>query len=76
MDQDKLEGALVHNLDAERSVGFIKYELSRTGSKQLRFASSTHFKCAAHDNIVPGSYKEHSKVAKYVIPEFVPQLGC
>ena len=26
MDQDKLEGAPVHNLDAERSVGIINYQ--------------------------------------------------
>ena len=72
MDQDKLEGAPVHNLDAERSVGFINYELSIRGSKQLSSASSTQVECAAHDlidNTVPGSYKEYSKVAKYVIPE-------
>ena len=65
MDQDKLEGAPVHN-DAERSVGFINYELSIRGSKQLSSASSTQVKCAAHDlidNTVPGSYKEYSKVA-------------
>ena len=31
MDQDKLEGAPVHNLGP---VGFINYELSRRGSKQ------------------------------------------
>lgn len=72
MDQDKLEGAPVHNLDAERSVGFINYELSRRGSKQLSTASSTQVKCAASDLIdttVTGSYKGYSKVAKYVIPE-------
>ena len=43
-----------------------------TGSKQLSSASSTQVKCAAHnliDNTAPGSYKEYSKVAKYVIPE-------
>ena len=39
MDQDKLEGAPVHNLDAERSVGFINYEIR--ASKQLSSASST-----------------------------------
>ena len=50
----------------------INYELSIRGSKQLSSASSTQVKCAAHDlidNTVPGSYKEYSKVAKYVIPE-------
>ena len=48
MDQD---GASIHNLDAEQSVGFINYELSRRGSKQLSIASSTQVKCAAHDLI-------------------------
>ena len=48
MDQD---GASIHNLDAERSVGFINYELSRRGSKQLGTASSTQVKCVAHDLI-------------------------
>ena len=72
MDQDKLEGAPVHNLDAEQNVGFINYELSRRGSKQLSTASSTQVKYAASDlidNTVTGSYKGYSKVAKYVIPE-------
>ena len=62
----------MHNLDAERSIGFIHYELSIRGSKQLSSASSTQVKCAAHDlidNTAPGSYEEYSKVAKYVIPE-------
>ena len=71
MDQDKLEGAPVHNLDVERSVGFINYELSRRESKQLSTASSTQVKCAASDlidNTLTGSYKGYSKVAKYVIP--------
>ena len=38
----------------------------------LSTASSTQVKNAAHDlidNTVTGSYKEYSKVAKYVIPE-------
>ena len=49
MDQNKLEGAPVHNCDAEQSVGFISYELSIRGSKQLSTASSTQVICAAHD---------------------------
>ena len=51
MDQNKPEGAPVLNLDAERSIGFINYELSRRGSKQLSTASSTKVKCAASDQI-------------------------
>ena len=72
MNQDKQEGAPVHNLDAKQSVGSINYELSIRGSKQFSSASSTQVKRVAHDlidNTVPGSYKEYSKVAKYVIPE-------
>ena len=78
MDQDKQEGAPVHNLDAEQSVGFINYELSIRGSKQLSSASSTQVKCAAHDlidNTAPGSYKEYSKVAKHREKFRVPNIG-
>ena len=67
--QGKL-GVPVHNLDAEQSIGFLNYELSRSGSKLLSTASSTQVKYAAHgliDNTVTGSYKEYSKIAKYVI---------
>ena len=63
-DQDKLEGAPVHNLDAEGSVDFIKKRIKAVSCKvQLH----TQVKCAAHDlidNSVTGSYKGYSKVAK------------
>ena len=41
-------------------------------NKRIKAASPAQVKCAAHDlidNTVTGSYKEYSKVAKYVIPE-------
>ena len=70
MDQDKLEGASLHNLDAELSVGFINYEEDQIVKST---ASSTQVKCAAHDKLriltVTGSYKGYFRVAKYVIPE-------
>ena len=40
MDQEKLMQAPIHNLAAERSVGFVNYELSRRGSSQLAAASA------------------------------------
>ena len=42
MDQQKLQQAPVNNLDAERSVGFIQYELKIRGAKNLKTASSMH----------------------------------
>ena len=33
MNPEKLENAPIHNLDAERSVGFVNYEFSRRGAK-------------------------------------------
>ena len=40
MDTQKLEKAPIHNLAAERSVGFVNYELSTRGVKQLGSASA------------------------------------
>ena len=42
MDQAKLSSAPVNNLDAERSVGSINYELKIRGAKNLKTASSSH----------------------------------
>ena len=42
MDQEKLENAAINNLDAERSVGSINYELDIRGPKNLNTASKNH----------------------------------
>jgi hypothetical protein len=67
MNKEKLEKAPIHNLDAERSVGFINFELSRRGAKQLGSASSSHIKCKAKDlieNAETGSYKRYGNLTK------------
>ena len=48
MNDQKLEKAPIHNLNAERSVGFINYELHRRGAKQLACASSSQVKAKSH----------------------------
>ena len=40
MNQKKLENAPIYNLDSERTVGFINYELSQKGSHHLQSAST------------------------------------
>ena len=42
MDQEKLKGAPVNNLDPERSVGWINHERSVRGASQLGAASRAH----------------------------------
>ena len=42
--QSQLEEAPIHNLAAEYSVGFVNYELIRTGAKQLASASLAQVK--------------------------------
>ena len=42
MDQEKLKNAQINNLDAERSVGSINYELGIRGAKNLSTASRNH----------------------------------
>ena len=67
MDADKLEQAPIHNLDAERSVGFINYELSRRGAKQLDCASSAQVKSKSADLIerrTSGSFIHYNSVAR------------
>ena len=44
MNQNKLKTAPINNLDAERSVGSIQYELNIRGKKNLKAASSAHVK--------------------------------
>ena len=48
-DSSKLDQAPVHNIAAERSVGFINYELSRRGARELQCASSAQVKCKSSD---------------------------
>lgn len=67
MDVQKLDQAPVHNLDAERSVGFVNYELCRRGAKQLGCASSSQVKAKASDLIEQfpsGSFQKFVKVVK------------
>ena len=42
MDQEKLKKAPINNLDAERSVGSINYDLKIRGAKNLSSASANH----------------------------------
>ena len=42
MDAEKLANAPINNLDAERSVGAINYELKIRGAKNLETASTSH----------------------------------
>ena len=42
MDQAKLKKAPINNLDAERSVGSINYDLTIRGAKNLSSASANH----------------------------------
>jgi len=62
MDSAKLDEAPIHTLTAERSVGFINYELQRRGAKQLSSASSVQVKSKSADLIdkqPSGSYKKY-----------------
>ena len=62
MDPEKLEKAPIHNLNAERSVGFINYELHRRGAKELPCASSSQVKAKSTDLIdkrPSGSYRAY-----------------
>jgi hypothetical protein len=67
MDVQKLDQAPVHNLDAERSVGFVNYELCRRGAKHFGCASSSQVKAKASDLIEQfpsGSFQKFVKVVK------------
>ena len=67
MDPEKLDQAPIHNLEAERSVGFVNYELSRRGAKQLSLASSSQVKAKSSDLIEQspsGSFKQYRQLVK------------
>ena len=54
-DQEKLKLAPISNLDSERSVGSINYELKIRGAKQLKTASAAlvKSKCPSQQNLQP-----------------------
>ena len=64
LDQDKLKGAPVSNLDAERSVGSINHELKIRGAKELKAASSSHVKSKGLSLIISSGAKMESKFIK------------
>lgn len=67
MDSQKLEKVPIHNLAAERSVGFVDHELSRGGAKQLASASSAQVKAKSTDlieQLKPGTFRKYSSVAR------------
>lgn len=79
MDAAKLEQAPIHNLFAERSVGFVNYELKRRGATQLAGASSTQVKAKVVDLIEKresGAFKLYRNVTKAggKIPEIMKAL--
>jgi hypothetical protein len=49
LNQEKLKEALINNLDPERSVGYINYELGIRGAKQLAAATSALVKGKGHN---------------------------
>ena len=74
MDQQKLSKAPIHNLNPERSVGFINYELVRRGAKQLKASSSAQVKAKAHDlieSLETGTFQLYNKVGNIRIPEII-----
>ena len=67
MNPEKLENAPIHNLDAERSVGFVNYELSRRGAKELGAVSSIQVKAKAKDLIEKrpsGSFRQYGNMVR------------
>ena len=67
LPRDKLDKAPINNLDAERSAGFINYELSRRGSTQLAVASSSQVKAKSADLLErrpAGSFKQYRSLVK------------
>lgn len=67
MDPGKLEKAPIHNLDAERSVGFTNYELSMRGTNQLMCAYLSQVKAKSADlieNCPSGSFVVYRKIIK------------
>ena len=60
MKSEMLEKVPIHNLDAERSLGFVNYKLSWRGAKQLASASAAQVKAKSADLIEqrqPGSFR-------------------
>ena len=79
MDQDKLHSAPINNLDAERSVGSINYELSIRGAKHLESASSAHV-LAKSSHLIEGKpiekkfrQMERQKVMPAIVEEWERQ---
>lgn len=67
MDQEKVEKAPIHNLNAERSIGFVNYELSIRGAKQLGSASAAQVKAKCTDLIdkrQPGSFRSYGSIIR------------
>ena len=62
MNQEKLVNAPINNLDPERAVGFINYELKLRGAKELSAASRAHVKGKGVDLIegeeMPARFKK------------------
>ena len=73
MDQEKLKKAAINNLDAERSVGSINYELGERGAKNLNSASRNHVISKAlpltKDKSVDTKFREMER--KKVMPAIV-----
>ena len=66
-DMALLNKAPINNIDAERSVGSINYELERRGAKQLSAAGSAHLKDKSVDLTELRSvdcFKDYGKKAK------------
>ena len=63
-DQEKLAAAPISNLDSERSVGSINYELKLRGAKQLKMASSALVKSRCSSQISNANQKLDRKFLK------------
>ena len=69
MDIRLLNKAPINNIDAERSVGSINYELDRRGAKQLAAAGAAHLKAKSVDLVEltqTDKFKDYCKKAKRV----------
>ena len=64
LDQDKLKGAPVSNLDAEKSVGSINHELKIRGANELKAASSSHVKSKGLSLIISSGAKMEKSSSK------------
>jgi len=71
MNQKRLENAPINNLDSERSVAFINYELTQRGSHHLQSASTAQVKAKSQDlteKLPSGSFGKYTTKAKIEIP--------